>query len=119
MCAESIEESAAICPYCGSAIAGAPAPQQATNDIGQDAGVRMLLPVGRSMWAILAGYFGLFSLICFPAPIAIVLGAIAIWDIRKHPERHGMGRAIFGLVMGIVGTLIMIIMIIGITLEQF
>ena len=119
MCAESIAENVSICPFCGSAIAGVPSAQPATYDISQDAGVRMLLPVGRSVWAILAGYFGLFSLICFPAPIAVILGAIAIWDIRKHPEKHGMGRAIFGLGMGLVGTLFMIFVIIGIISEQF
>jgi hypothetical protein len=26
--------------------------------------------------------------------------SVAVRDIKKHPERHGMGRAIFGLVMG-------------------
>ncbi len=34
--------------------------------IGQDPGVRWLLPVGRSGWAIAAGYLGLFSFVCFP-----------------------------------------------------
>jgi hypothetical protein len=67
--------------------------------------MRMLLPVGRSWLAIVAGYLGLFSLICFPAPLALVFGILAIWDIRKHPEKHGMGRAIFGLVMGALGTI--------------
>ncbi|HVC96421.1 MAG TPA: DUF4190 domain-containing protein [Pirellulales bacterium] len=66
--------------------------------------MRFILPVGRSLWAIAAGYFGLFSFIVLPAPIALILGTVAIWDIKKHPEKHGMGRAIFGLVMGILGT---------------
>jgi len=64
----------------------------------------MLIPVGRSGWAIAAGYLGLFSFVVLPAPIALVVALIAISDIRKHPEKHGMGRAIFGLVMGILGT---------------
>lgn len=68
----------------------------------------MLLPVGRSGWAIAAGYLGLFSLIILPAPIALIVSIVAIRDIRQsrtwdHPK-HGMGRAIFGLVMGILGT---------------
>jgi hypothetical protein len=80
----------------------APQPGQPANpnDIGQNAGMRMLLPVGRSGWAIAAGYLGLFSVLVCPAPIAVVISIIAIMDIKKHPERHGMGRAIFGLVMG-------------------
>ena len=66
--------------------------------------MRMLLPVGRSGWAIAAGYAGLFSLILLPAPLALLLGIIAITDIKKHPDKHGMGRAIFGVVMGSLGT---------------
>ncbi|HET6247931.1 MAG TPA: GYF domain-containing protein [Tepidisphaeraceae bacterium] len=72
------------------------------SGIGQDAGMRMLLPVGRSPWAIVAGYLGLLSVIILPAPLAVIFSIIAIMDIKKHPEKHGMGRAIFGLIMGIV-----------------
>src|SRR5688572_29170345 len=68
---------------------------------GQDAGMRLLLPVGRSPWAIVAGYCGLLSPLLIFAPLAIVFGIVAIVDMRRHPEKHGMGRAIFGLVMGV------------------
>jgi len=83
------------------------------SDIGQDAGVRWLLPVGRSGWAIAAGYLGLFSVIPIFAPIALIISIIAIRDIKKHPGRHGMGRAIFGLVMGILFSLGFCVMIVG------
>jgi hypothetical protein len=77
----------------------------------------MLLPVGRSAWAIAAGYLGLLSLIVLPAPLALVVSIIAIWDIRRsksspHPK-HGMGRAIFGLVMGVLGTAIILFVYFG------
>ena len=78
-------------------------------DIGEDPAMRMVLPVGCSPWAIAAGYFGLFSVLCLPAPIAILLAIIAIRDIRRHPDRHGMVRAIFGLVMGILFTGVMLV----------
>ena len=85
-----------------------PAQQQS---IGDNAGVRMLLPVGRSGWAIAAGYLGLFGLVVIPAPLALIVSIIAIIDIRKSKStvkpKHGMGRAIFGLIVGIVGTLIL------------
>jgi len=85
-----------------STTAPAPVP------LGENAGVRMLLPVGRSGWAIAAGYLGLFSMIILPAPIALIISIIAIWDIKKSKSRskpkHGLGRAIFGLVMGLLGT---------------
>jgi hypothetical protein len=67
---------------------------------GQDLGMRVLLPVGRSGWAIAAGYLGLISPIVIFAPLAIIFGIVAIRDMRKHPEKHGMGRAVFALVMG-------------------
>jgi hypothetical protein len=79
-------------------------PSPGNRPIEEDALVRMLIPVGRSGWAIAAGYFGLFAVLFVPAPIALILGIVAIRDIKKHPNRHGMGRAIFGLIMGILFT---------------
>ena len=76
--------------------------------MGQDAGTRWLLPVGRSGWAIAAGYLGLLSVIPIFAPVALILSLVAISDIRRHPHRHGMGRAIFGLVMGVIFTLVLL-----------
>jgi hypothetical protein len=68
-----------------------------------DLKTRMLLPVGRSSLAIAAGWAGIFSFLCvFPAPVAVLLGILAIRDLRLHPEKHGMGRAIFGIVMGVI-----------------
>jgi hypothetical protein len=78
-----------------------------------DPAMRWLLPVDRSGWAIAAGYFGLFSILIVPAPIAIVVSLIAIRDIRKHPERHGMGRALFGLIAGALFTLVPVVMFIN------
>ena len=96
------------CARCGKTVtvpAAAATPFPPPPDLGQDPLVRMLMPVGRSGLAIAAGYAGLFSLLCFPAPIALVLGILAVRDLKKHPEKHGMGRAVFGLVAGIIGTL--------------
>jgi hypothetical protein len=89
------------------------APPFPVKSLGEDAGIRLLLPVGRSFWAIAAGYAGLFSVLFFPAPIALILSIIAIYDIKRHPDRHGMGRAIFGLVMGILFTIGLILAIVG------
>lgn len=113
------------CPQCGAANAVAavkcgacgadlrpPVPQ--STPLGEDAGMRMLLPVGRSGWAIAAGYAGLFAFIPFFAPIALILGVAAIIHLRKHPELHGMGRAVFGLVVGILGTLFLMFLIVAI-----
>ncbi len=77
--------------------------------IGDDRLMRALLPVGRSGWAIAAGYLGLFSLLFIPAPLAILTGIIGIIDIKRHPHRHGMGRCVFGIVMGVLGTVLLIL----------
>ncbi len=84
-------------------------PMSPIEPLGENAGIRMLLPVGRSLWAIAAGYAGLFAVLFLPAPIALILGIIAIYDIKRHPKRHGMGRAIFGLVMGAIFTVAMLV----------
>jgi hypothetical protein len=95
-----------------------PPPYAPQKPIGEDAGMRMLLPVGRSGWAIAAGYLGLVSIIGCPAPIAVIVSIIAIRDIKSHPERHGMGRAIFGLVMGLLGMLVLAGMLWGMMESQ-
>lgn len=84
----------------------------APEPMEESAAMRMLLPVGRSGWAIAAGYLGLFSVLAFPAPFAVICAIIAIRDIRAHPKRHGMGRAIFGLVMGLGCSVLLLVLLI-------
>lgn len=85
--------------------------------LGDDPVMRMILPVGRSGWAIAAGYLGLFSLLVLPAPLALATGIVAVFDIRRHPQRHGMGRAIFGIVMGLAGTAVLVFAVVGLVAE--
>ena len=89
--------------------------QKESRPIGQDPLARMVLPVGRSGWAIAAGYLGLFSLALIPAPIAIIVSIIAMRDISKSKNtsepKHGMGRAIFGLLAGLFGCFLLLLMI--------
>jgi hypothetical protein len=106
------------CAGCGNTIAVPPRHAAPVPNLGENAAIRMLLPVGRSIWAIAAGYMGLFSLAVLPAPFAIILGIVAILDIRKHPEKHGLGRAIFGLIMGTIVTILVIIGIVAAMMEQ-
>ena len=93
-----------------------PGAYQPGPELGQNAGIRMLLPVGRSGWAIAAGYLGLFSFLVLPAPIALIISVIAIWDIRRDKTKHGMGRAIFGLVMGLLGTGLILFWLVAVVL---
>ncbi|HUR15496.1 MAG TPA: DUF2510 domain-containing protein [Mycobacteriales bacterium] len=67
-----------------------------------------LLPVNRSGLAIAAGYAGLFAILIVCAPIALVLGVLALRDLRNRPTVGGRGRAWFGVVAGGLGTLVLI-----------
>ncbi|MBM81277.1 MAG: hypothetical protein CMJ78_11895 [Planctomycetaceae bacterium] len=116
-CAEEVTREDRFCPYCDEELPP-PGPRKRkrsrpSQGLGEDATARMLLPVGRSGWAIAAGYLGLFSLLCCPAPFALIIGVIAVMDIKKNPQRHGMGRAVFGIIMGTLGTIAMGFYVIG------
>jgi hypothetical protein len=78
---------------------------------GDDPMMRMLLPVGRSGWAIAAGYLGLLSLLGIFAPFALITGILALRDIRQHPEKHGLGRAWFGITMGALFSIVLVFVI--------
>ena len=43
-----------------------------------------------------------------PGPLALVLGILALRDLKLHPHKRGMGRALTGIVLGALGTLAMI-----------
>jgi hypothetical protein len=79
-----------------------PPPRLHGND---DQALHWILPVGRSGWAIAAGYLGLFSLLGIFAPFAVITGILGLREIKTNPRLGGRGRAIFGIVMGGIVTL--------------
>ena len=95
--------------------AGPPPPGQ-YRDPGEDPKMRMLIPVGRSPWAIVAGYLGLLSPLMIFAPFALIVSIMAIRDIKRR-QTHGMGRSIFGLIMGALFTIVLCIGI-AVTIAQ-
>ena len=107
-CGNKLNEKAVICPKCGVSVQT----KEALLD-GNNAAMRMLLPVGRSGLAIAAGYVGLLSPAPFVGIIAILLGVFALRDIKAHPEKHGAGRAWFGIIMGGVFSLYYFILMIS------
>jgi hypothetical protein len=82
--------------------------------LGDDPVARILLPVGRSGRAIAAGYLGLVSVLLVPAPFALLAGVLAVRDIRRDAAQHGLGRAWFGILMGLAGTVGLILMMVAI-----
>jgi hypothetical protein len=63
--------------------------------------LRHILPVGRSGWAIAAGYLGLFSLAPFICYFGVVVSIVAAIDLRRHPKKLGWGRVITGFVISV------------------
>ena len=105
-CHEEILAVAKKCRYCGKYLDGR------SNASGRDASTidRMLIPVGRPVSAIAAGYlalFGILPLIGLPFSIgAIICGVVALKAIREDPQLSGAGRAWFGIIVGGLMTLL-------------
>ncbi len=109
----------------GAAPDGVVAPQ--SSPVAQDPLMRMMLPVGRSGWAIAAGYVALLAMfpafalalvflgdrnlawnwpnvgfgaaLLAPTVIALLLAWLARRDLRRHPEKHGGGRVVFTIIV--------------------
>jgi hypothetical protein len=81
-----------------------------------------ILPVGRSGWAIAAGYLGLFSLLPFLGAVfgilAVIAALLAERDIKRNPGQRGRVRAIFGLVLGSLSLIGHGIFVIGLMAAQ-
>lgn len=68
---------------------------------------RIVLPVGRTGLSIVAGYAGLCSILLFPAPVALGLGIAALAELKRRPEKYGRGRAIFAIIAGGLGSVLL------------
>ncbi len=83
------------------------------SDDSESLSMRMTVPIGRSGWAIASGYLALFSILFVPAPFALLTGILGIRDIRRNPKKHGMGRALFGIIMGVIFTAWLCLLLLG------
>jgi hypothetical protein len=101
-CAERILSVARKCRYCGEYLD----PELRNAAEVPDEVERYLLPSGRPASAIAAGYLGLFSVLPVFGLIAILVSLKAFRTLKQNPELLGRGRAWFGLVMGILTTLL-------------
>jgi hypothetical protein len=78
-----------------------------------DPALKMVVPLNTSALAIIAGYIGLISVLCFPAPFALLFGILALQHLKKNPKLDGKGRAIFAIVMGGIFSPLLLIMIVA------
>lgn len=74
-----------------------------------DPALKMVVPLNTSALAIIAGYIGLVSVLCLPAPFALLFGILALQHLKKNPKLDGKGRAIFAIVMGSIFSLVLAI----------
>ena len=58
-----------------------------------------------SRWGNAARLLGVLSLILPLGPLAVGAGLLGMRDLHRHPARRGMGRAVFGILAGIVTSL--------------
>lgn len=104
-CGEMIKAIARKCRHCREYL---DEELRAENRAGSAASTtdRLLMPVDRPLSAIAAGYLGLLSLLPLFGILAIAFGFYALSVLKKNPALTGRGRAIFGIVMGILFTLL-------------
>lgn len=72
-----------------------------------------LAPVGRSAWAIAAGYLALCSVLLVFAPFALLCGIMGLRSIKKNPGLGGTGRAWFGIIVGGLVTAVLLVLLVA------
>lgn len=103
-CGQKIDDESRFCAACG-ARCDDEAPSYVAKEVDTtDKWVRAMIPVGRSGWAIAAGYCGLLSFIPGVSFLAIIFSTLALRNIRDYPELHGLGRVWTGFILGGLGS---------------
>lgn len=105
-CGTKISENSNICYRCGHPVENG---SQGSAVDREAATLRWCVPLGRSGWAIAAGYLGLLSFIPFVGVMAIICGFLGLLSIAKDPQKLGKGRAWFGIVSGAGFTILYLI----------
>lgn len=73
--------------------------------------LKYVVPLRASPWAIIASYLGLVSVLLVFAPFALLTGILALNQINNSDKYDGKGRAWFGVIMGALGTIGLIVVI--------
>lgn len=69
-------------------------------------------PSGRTnqlaLWAMITGIMSVLCCCQILGPVSIVLGAVALSQLKQHPEQRGTGFAITGIVLGVISLLFLV-----------
>ncbi|MCA9187506.1 MAG: hypothetical protein R3E01_34650 [Pirellulaceae bacterium] len=102
-CNAAIGKFADVCPKCGIEIT--PVEAATEPNVTGDSAMSTLIPYNNP-YALLAYYFGIFSLIpCFSlilAPVAIGLGIAGLRHVKGQPQAKGTAHAYIGIGVGAV-----------------
>jgi type IV pilus assembly protein PilA len=103
-CSSTSEAGVSFCPTCGNRLGGAPAPLVARVPVSPAVAVAYAGPQetsGKATASLICGIVAYLILPFFAAVAAIILGHLALSDIKKKAgQLKGNGLAIAGLVMG-------------------
>jgi type IV pilus assembly protein PilA len=103
-CAASVQEGVSFCPSCGNGLTGIPAPMVGRSPLSPASSIAYTGPQETSGKATASLIFGIAAYVILPffaAIPAIILGHLALSDIKKKAgQLKGNGLAIAGMVMG-------------------
>lgn len=102
------------CTQCGTVIQNVPAAVPSVTAVPDNEGGALggLIPYKNSS-ALIAYYFGIFSLVCgvFLGLPALILGIRGLKFADTHPQAKGRAHAWVGIVCGALSTLISVVVI--------
>ena len=103
-CAASVQEGVSFCPSCGNGLSGIPAPIAKLSPLSPANPVAYTGPQetsGKATASLICGIAAYVILPFFAAIPAIILGHLALSDIKKRAgQLKGNGLAVAGMVMG-------------------
>jgi hypothetical protein len=107
-CRKLVAADAASCPACGTALAPGAAVSRLPADMMPPTAAAGPETSPKAIWSLVLGLLGLF-LTCLTGIPAMILGVLALADIRRRPDRYeGQGMAVAGIVTGGIGTLLLL-----------